>query len=77
MIARDLVFFGSAALMTLGCDAGPTGDVRIDLEAEETITHGLSAGTGEENVIDGWTITYTRFVAIVGDVHLGRLAEGI
>jgi len=66
-----------AALVVCSCGGiTTTGHVLIDLEAEDTITHGLASGTGEEDVIDGWSVAYTQFVATVGDVHLGRTATG-
>ncbi len=63
-------------LCSCGGSIAPTGDVVIDLEAEDTITGGLSSGTSEDDVIDGWSIAYTEFVATVGHVHLGRTASG-
>ncbi len=60
-----------------GCGAsGSTGDVLIALEAEDTITGGLAAGATEQDVIDGWSIAYTQFVATLGDVHVARSATG-
>jgi hypothetical protein len=62
------------ALLLAGCSLGPTGDVRIDLEAEDTISRGLASGTSEEDVIDGWSVTYTQFIATIGDVRIARSA---
>ncbi|HJL19980.1 MAG TPA: hypothetical protein RMH99_30225 [Sandaracinaceae bacterium LLY-WYZ-13_1] len=65
------------ALLALGCTDTPTGDLTITLEAEETIPEGLTAGTGDENIVDGWNVTFDKYVVMVGDVHLEREAEGI
>lgn len=64
------------ALAVAGCAEGATGTLRIDVRAEDTITDGLAAGSAEEDVIDGWSVTYTQFVATLGVVHVGRSATG-
>lgn len=63
-------------LLLAACVSGPTGQATIYLEAEDTVTGGLASGTSEEDVIDGWSVAYTRFVVSLGDVHLGRSASG-
>lgn len=67
---------------TIGCtyeDGDLDGDFSTDvgslnvlLEAEDTITDGLQAGSEVENIEDGWSVTFAKYIAVVGgiDVHL-------
>lgn len=59
-----------------GGGSGPTGEVTILLEAESSITGGLAAGTAEEDVIDGWSVSYDTFVTTIGELQLARSATG-
>jgi hypothetical protein len=58
------------------CSASPAGNASISLEAEETITDGLTPGADPENVVDGWTVTFDQFVVAIGHVHVGQQASG-
>ena len=64
------------ALALAGCgDDGATaakGDVQIFVEAEDTIPNGLQAGTGAENILDGWNVTYDRFLVNIGNFRASR-----
>ncbi len=51
---------------------GAKGTLQIIVVPEDTIPDGLTPGTGEENVKDGWTITYDRFLTTVGDFKATR-----
>ncbi len=62
------------ATAAVGCAEGATGAVQLFLEAEDTITNGLVPGPAEENVVDGWTVSYGQFVVAVGDLRLARSA---
>jgi hypothetical protein len=56
----------------MGCvdDTGSgTGKTRLFLEAEETITDGLRPGTDLENIRDGWTVQYDKFLYAAGKVR--------
>lgn len=64
----------SLALACNGAAAG-TGRVQIFVEAEDTIPEGLSPGSGPEDVVDGWTVTYTKFLVVVGGFRAGRSAD--
>lgn len=61
----------SMVLLSLGhvacSDSGGKGKVDWVLEAEDTISGGLDPGTDEENVMDGWTIRYTKYLQTVGN----------
>jgi len=65
----------ASAMSAIGC-AGPTGDVTVLLDAEDTITEGLDAGEGDEDIVDGWSVRFSKYVVAVGDVRLARTADG-
>lgn len=71
--SRTLVTLGITSLLagaTTGCPSTPTGDLVVSLQAEDTISEGLAAGAGEEDISDGWTIEYTKFIVALGHVHV-------
>lgn len=64
-----------------GCDAdsgdsGGTGTVQVFVEPEETIPEGLTPGDGEENIVDGWTVTYDKFLIVFGNFRASRSSGG-
>lgn len=62
--------------LTLACTgAVGTGRVQVFVEAEDTIPEGLSPGSGPEDVVDGWTVRYTKFLAVVGNFRAARSAD--
>jgi hypothetical protein len=64
------------AVAGCGNDAAPvgSGNVEVRLEAEETITAGIAAGAAEDEISDGWTVAFTKYVVAVGHVELARAA---
>lgn len=46
------------------------GSVHVLLEAESTIIEGLAAGTEIEDIRDGWSVHYDRYLMSIGDVDL-------
>lgn len=63
--------------LLLACTAdGATGQVQVFIEAEDTIPEGLDPGDGEENVVDGWTVRYSKFLITVGDFTASRSSGG-
>ncbi|HKQ70016.1 MAG TPA: hypothetical protein VJT73_11785 [Polyangiaceae bacterium] len=52
------------------------GTVQIFVVPEASIAEGLDPGTGPENVHDGWTIRYTRYLAVVGNFRAARSDTG-
>jgi hypothetical protein len=54
---------------------GATGTVQATFQAEETIPDGIQAGTGEENIVDGWSVTYTKYVIALGNYQFGQSAD--
>lgn len=59
------------ALVLAGCGcAGETagkGNLQVFVVAEESISSGIASGSGEENIQDGWTVEYTRFLITIGN----------
>lgn len=71
--ARSLSTLGLSVAITgslLGCPSTPTGDLVVSLQAEDTIAEGLAAGMGDEEITDGWAISYTKFIVALGHVHV-------
>ena len=67
----SLVAFG---LMVSACSddaAVGSGKVRVQLEAEETITQGLSKGDGVEDARDH-AVSFSKYLVAVGHVQLGK-----
>jgi len=66
-----------ALLLVLACSSGgATGNVQVFVEAEDTIPEGLDPGDGDENVVDGWTVRYSKFLITVGDFEASRSSGG-
>lgn len=64
------------ALTTLpACELG-IGAVQVFVEAEDTIPEGLQPGPGEEQVVDGWTVRYDKFLIVIGDFAAARSDDG-
>ncbi len=63
---------GMIACLLVGCGGGAAGDLDVRLGAEETIANGIEAGDGEENIVDGWNLTYDKFIVAVGDIRVAR-----
>jgi hypothetical protein len=55
-----------------GCGAESSGRVQVFVEAEDSIPDGLQPGTGGENIQDGWTVTYQKFLVPVGNFRASR-----
>lgn len=56
-------------LALAGCGRS-VGDLSVELVAEDTITGGLAAGTGDEDIVDGWSATFDTYVVVVSDVAI-------
>jgi len=60
-----------------GCDgAAGSGRLDIELEAEVTITDGIPAGSALEDVVDGWTVSFSKYVVSVGAIELSSSGRG-
>ncbi len=74
--ARTIAPLVLAASIASACDEAGTGDAVVLVASEETIVSGLEPGDGEENVADGWTVTFDTYVLAIGPVELGRSSGG-
>ncbi|GAB5546394.1 MAG: hypothetical protein SangKO_061540 [Sandaracinaceae bacterium] len=68
MSFRNIIVAG-ALLGAVGCGQG-TGGATVLLEAEDTITGGIPAGSSGEAIQDGWSVTFDDYVVVIGDVDL-------
>lgn len=59
-----------------GTAAGGTGTLQVFVVPEDSIASGLQPGTDLENIQDGWTITYDRYVVAVGNFRAKRSDNG-
>jgi hypothetical protein len=68
-----IAFLTIALCLLAGCaeDEG-SGTLQVMLRAEDTITSGLSAGEGDDEVVDGWSVSFDTWIATVGHVHIDR-----
>ncbi|HET8938680.1 MAG TPA: hypothetical protein VFN67_34780 [Polyangiales bacterium] len=50
-----------------------SGTLSVLLEPEDVISHGLEAGDGADNIRDGWSVSFDKYLLALGhiDVHLG------
>ncbi len=74
-MATTFLLAGPALLSGCGGEDGATadkGDVQIFVEPEDTIPDGLAAGMGEEDVQDGWAVSYDRFLVSIGNFRAAR-----
>jgi hypothetical protein len=72
----------SCAIALLGCGSGSpisgtgTGRVQVFVVPESTITEGISAGTGLEDIADGWRVEYSKFLVTVGNFRATSTQAG-
>ncbi len=50
-------------------------DLSILLEVEDTIVDGVAAGDGDEDIADGWSVSFDRYLAAIGDVQLSGIPD--
>jgi hypothetical protein len=55
---------------------GGSGNVQIFVVPEDSIVNGLRPGTELENIQDGWTITYDRYLVAIGNFRARRTDTG-
>ena len=74
-ITRSLLGGSLAACLLFACGGNDaTGDLTVLLEAEDTITDGLTAGTTGEAIQDGWEVSFDKYIVAIGDIDI-RLAS--
>lgn len=59
-----------------GTSGGGTGNVQIFVVPEDTVANGLEPGTDDEQVQDGWAITYDRYLVAIGNFRARRTDTG-
>ncbi len=62
-----------SALLALACTDDVTNDpgsLTVLLDPEDVIIEGLAPGDGNENVWDGWTVEFDKYLVTVGHVDL-------
>lgn len=64
-----------AAMVACGEGSGPTGGLQVLLTAEETITDGIEAGSGDDQIVDGWSVSFERYVVAIGEVEIESAAS--
>lgn len=64
----------TAIVLTIaGCGGdGGDGNLSVLLEAEETVVDGIQSGTGDENILDGFDVDFSRYIATVGLVAMNQ-----
>jgi hypothetical protein len=55
---------------------GGKGNLQVFIVPEDSITEGLEPGTKEENIKDGWTVTYSKFLVSVGNFRAKSSRDG-
>lgn len=70
---RPLALLPSLAL--LACASAP-GEVRVLVEPEAVIIEGLTAGSGAEDVQDGWAVSFSKYILTLGPVELRHIQSG-
>lgn len=66
------------AAFSLGCGSSSTGgsdsgNLSVVLAAEETISDGLEAGSGDENILDGFDVRFDRYIVAIGNVAMSQV----
>ena len=77
MNTRNLFLRSSAALLTLSlsssCDSendAGTGSLAVLVESEDVILNGVLAGDSPENIRDGWSVQFDKYIATIGAISL-------
>ena len=60
------------ASLAMGCGSGD-GYLKVVVNAEESIPDGLQSGDGEENILDGFDVSFSRYIATIGYVAMAQL----
>ncbi|MEM1034795.1 MAG: hypothetical protein AAGN82_30930 [Myxococcota bacterium] len=78
----SLISLVTLSLFAAGCsdsdDGGSTGamgTLTVLLEAEDTITQGLDAGEGVENIRDGWQARFDKYLVGIGGIDVDMATE--
>jgi len=69
-----------AGSLMAGCGSSSTGgsgqgNLSVVLEAEETIVAGIESGNGDENILDGFDVTFSKYVVSIGNVAMSQVVD--
>lgn len=70
MLRRGQFLISSLFVLSTGCGGNGVGSLGVFVEAEDTIQKGLEPGEGVENITDGWTVDFDKYIAVLGDIEL-------
>src|SRR5262245_16676327 len=75
---REVTWFGFlAATLFPACEGTRgAGDVLVFVDAEETITNGLRAGSEMEDIKDGWNVTFSAWYIVLGNFKANSALDG-
>lgn len=74
--------FVTLALLVAGCSgedsivSNAKGNAQVFVVPEESITSGIEPGTGNENMQDGWAVTYSKFLVSIGNFRAKSTQTG-
>lgn len=74
LLSISLGLLTLGALSVLGCAPG-SGDLAVRVKPEITIKSGVVAGRGSENMRDGWSATFDKYVVALGPVFVSKLTD--
>lgn len=74
MVAKIPVCF--VGVLALASCATPAGEVVFLLEPESSITSGIRAGAELEQVQDGWSVDFSKYLVALGPVELTHVQSG-
>lgn len=49
--------------------------LNVLLEAEATITDGIEAGEGLDQITDGWNVAFGKYIAVLGHIEIARSTD--
>ena len=66
----SLIALCMAVLGGCSSDDASSGTLNVLVEAETTISNGLVAGSGVEDIADGWDVSFEKYLVNIGEVEL-------
>lgn len=63
-----------------GCGSSSTGgsgegNLSVVLKAEETIVAGIDSGDGDENILDGFDVNFSKYIVSIGNVAMSQVGD--
>jgi hypothetical protein len=63
------------AILSACGSSGSVGRVQVFVTSEDTVTEGIQPGTGRENILDGWTVQYQKYLVTIGNFRAWRSSK--